>query len=441
MSCLVGTHWGNKIWNKALELCGRRNSLRFEEMSARCGRCAHVLPDETLSYCPKCGIPFSKVPPTSTFLTLADRAHELLLKRYRWRLIGSTSLVFVAFWALLGSIITLQSESLLTQLKPVRDLEVYVYEDPQYHALTDATKIASIGVAVQSVQEHFGISINNISIHYNETPPELADRFPNFWTDPRNSTLSFWESQIYPQLSMGWKELSTKSHTVLFTNIPILNDLGKRSATETSHLNSQGMISGLGHPALTVITSYRLLREEASLIERGLSVSEGERQQNLAKFMGEYVLAHELGHALLALPDYVEPTRMPTNMALRGPASVDGDVVFGEEKYANCLMHTDRGGGAQAWLSIQNRKPGSVEVDACPEYAPVIKAFHLRTQALGALQNGDREKAEALYTELLRIYAPQSQTWLHHQWEQESQLFMSFIRRWWEGFFVIESSL
>lgn len=419
-----------KFWNLWAK---RRSFAKLNELSARCGRCAHVLPDETLTYCPKCGIPFSKVPPTHSFHTLADRTHEILLKRYRWKLIGSTTLVFVSFWILLGSIVTLQNESLLSQLKPVRDLKIYIHEDPAYPALPYSTKLASFGIAVKSVQEHFGIQIQNISIFKNSSPPEVEDRLPHLWSHPQRSSLRFWESEVYPALRISWQDTATKPLNVVFTNIPIINDLGKQSAMETSHLNSLGLVSGLGHPALTVISSYRLLHEEDLLIKAS---SDLERENQMARFMGEYVFAHELGHALLALPDYVDLVPAPTHIALRGPASES------TPNYSHCLMHTDRGGGYAAWKAIQNRQPGSLSPQtSCPEYASVLSAFKLRSQALAALRAGEREKAEALYTELLRVYAPQSKTWLRHQWEQESHLFMSFIQRWWQGLFVIESSL
>jgi hypothetical protein len=415
-----------RIRDKVRENFVSRKDFSHDENSARCGRCAHLLPDETLTFCPRCGIPFSKVSPTTTYMTLAERSHVLQLQRYRFRLAFTTAVVFSAFWLLLASFSTLQTESLLSQLRPTRPIEIYMIDDPAYPTLDTQTQIESVAVAVQSVESHFGVHVSEVTIRRDSLPPVLQTSFPDLWQNQQRSSLSFWESQIFPRLTPKWDEVGSLPLPVLFTNIPIVNDLGRDASLETAHLNSFGLVSGLGHPSLSVVSSYRMLREEHMLFGRPKSDADNKRLQ--ARFMGEYVFAHELGHALLALPDYVDRARLPAQVALRGPASLDSD----EADYANCLMHTDPGGGYHAWNAIR-RRVAAPTGNACPDYQSVLTAFKLRAQAIAALQAGDRDRAAALYTQVLSVYDPPSKTWLRHQWEQENKLFLSLIQRWWSG--------
>jgi len=427
--------WATKISSLGARLWSSKQSHDISLESTRCGRCTHILPDETLSYCPRCGIPFSTVPPTNSFQTLAERSHELLLQKYRRRLVATTTFVFAAFWGVLAGISGLQTEAQLQALKPVRPIEIFFLEDPAYPSISNHTKLMSIAHAVQSFDDHFGIKLSEISIHQNKIPQGIRDRIPNFWNSAERSSLSYWEYKVYPNIQNSWETHATASLPVIFTNIPIMNDLGQRTQLETSHLNSKGLVSGLGHPSLTIISTYRLLREEEVLIGSNLNNPEL-RNENLARFMGEYVLAHELGHAFLALGDYVEKSHAPTMAAMRGPASVGDDV-----DYSRCLMHTDNGGGYKAWDALSQRPLGDSVESPCPEYSQVLSAFKLRVQAIEALKAGDRSTAKNLYQELMNVYQPSSNTWLHSQWENESRLFMSVFKRWWNGIFMVESTL
>ncbi|MEO5668801.1 MAG: hypothetical protein ABIR96_12135 [Bdellovibrionota bacterium] len=424
-----------KIREKLREVVLARRDFSRDEASARCGRCAHILPDETLTFCPRCGIPFSKVPPTGTYSTLADHAHVLLLKRYRLRLTLTTASVFAAFWLLLASFSFLQTESLLAKLKPVRALDVYLVEDPAYPHIDVQTQVESVAVAIQSFEAHFGIRIGEVSLHRDRLPPIITEKFPGLWSNPQRSSLSYWESKVFPNLNPEWDEVSSEPLPIVFTNIPIVNDLGGETSLETAHLNPWGLISGLGHPSLSIISTYRMLREEKRLFGKVIDANDSERRRLEARFMGEYVFAHELGHALLALPDFVQRNRISSQVGFRGPASVDSD----EPDYAKCLMHTDQGGGYHAWQAIRSRPIQSVYLNPCPEYQSVITAFKIRNQALQALRKGDHAKAETLYNQALQAYDPPAKTWLRSQWEQEDALFMSVIKRWWSGIFVIQS--
>ena len=424
-----------KIRDKVRGFALLRRDFSHEEHSARCGRCAHLLPDETLTFCPRCGIPFSKVPPTSSYSTLSERVHVLLLKRYRMRLILTTGFVFSAFWLLMASFSSLQTESLLTKLRAVRPLEVYLIEDPAYPRIDIQTQIESIAVAVQSFERHFGVRLDEVTIRRDRLPPLIQQKFPGLWTHPQRSSLSYWESKIFPALNPAWEDVSSVALPVVFTNIPIVNDLGRDPSLETAHLNPLGLVSGLGHPSLSIISSYRMLREEKVLFGKASAEAHPERRRLEARFLGEYVFAHELGHALLGLPDFVQRAQMPAQVQLRGPASVDSE----EPDYSRCLMHTDEGGGYRAWGAIVARSNHKSVSSPCPEYQAVLTAFKLRAQALEALSAGDRSQAEELYAELLKVYNPPAKTWLRTQWEQEHRLFMSLIKRWWSGFFMIQS--
>lgn len=360
-----------------------------------------------------------------------------MLKRYRMRLALTTSGVFSAFWLLLATVSTLQTESLLTKLEPVRPINVYLIEDPAYPSIDAQTQMESIAVALQSFEAHFGVRISKVNIQRDALPPIVKQKFPDLWSNPQRSSLAYWESRIFPKLVPHWEEVSSEPLPVLFTNIPIINDLGSDTGLETAHLNPWGLVSGLGHPSLSIISTYRMLREENILFGKAKSENDSSHKRLQARFMGEYVFAHELGHALLGLSDFVHHSRVPALAGMRGPASIDSD----NPDYARCLMHTDPGGGYQAWNAIRSSRVSTKgSSNPCPEYLSVLTAFKLRAQALEALNKGERDKAESLYTELLKVYNPPAKNWLRAQWEQEGQLFTSFIQRWWSGFFMIKSS-
>ncbi len=412
----------------------RNSSIHLE--STRCGRCTHILPDETLSYCPRCGVPFSTVPPTNSFETLAERSHQLLLAKYRRRLLATTTFVFMAFWGIVASISSLQTESQLQAMKTVRPIEVFFIEDPAYPSISKHAQLKSLADGIQAFEDHFGIQIDDVRIHHNKLPQNIRDRIPNFWASSERSSLSYWEYNVYPNIESKWESLASGSLPIIYTNIPIMNDLGKKTRLETAHLNSKGLISGLGHPNLTIVSTYRLLREEEVLIGSNLNDPDL-RNEKLARYMGEYVLAHELGHAFLALSDYVEDSQAPLIASMRGPASIGNQKI----NYGNCLMHTDHGGGYEAWEELSQRHLGDHVQTPCSEYSQVLSGFKLRSQAIEALKRGDRSKAENLYKELLNVYNPPSRTWLRGQWEKESLLFMSVFKRWWNGIFMVESTL
>ena len=317
-----------------------------------------------------------------------------MLKRYRMRLALTTSAVFSAFWLLLATVSTLHTESLLAKLKPVRPISVYLIEDPAYPSIDTQTQIESIAVAVQSFEAHFGVRISDVIIQRDKLPPIVQQKFPDLWSNPQRSSLAYWESHIFPKLVPEWDEVSSDPLAVIFTNIPIVNDLGNNTSLETAHLNPWGLVSGLGHPSLSIVSTYRMLREENVLFGKAKSANDVSHKRLQARFMGEYVFAHELGHALLGLSDFVQHSRMPALAGMRAPASVDSD----NPDYARCLMHTDPGGGYQAWNAIRSSGNSTqASSNPCPEYLSVLTAFKLRAQAIEALNKGERDSGRPLY--------------------------------------------
>ena len=71
--------------------------------TTRCGRCSEILPDETLTFCPVCGIPFSRVPPTNEFSLLVERRRLVkYLDRTGWPWDREISLLVDRLDAMLG---------------------------------------------------------------------------------------------------------------------------------------------------------------------------------------------------------------------------------------------------------------------------------------------------------------------------------------------------
>lgn len=406
--------------------------------STRCGRCAYVLPDETLSYCPRCGVPFSTTYPTNSFQTLAGHHHDKMIGRHRQRIIALSCFVFVGFWGLFAAAVNLQNHSKVLSLHPVRPITVHIVQSPDFPQLSSGTLIASVGVAQQAFKDHFGIAIEDIQIVHGKMPSSIEDQLPNFWEDEDRNTLAFWEKKVFAHINMSSYEYASSRLPIILTNIPIIKNPEARSQLETRHLNEEGLISGLGHPGLVLATSYRMRAEEIEL----LGPLQGQALENSrARFLGEYILAHELGHALLGLKDYVGPDEITDEVTIRSPAEeANTGSAF---PYHQCLMHTDRGGGYDAWKSLRARKLGKALPQICQEYVSLIQSFHTRAKALELYRRGEEEKAHDYYLRLNAEAANDvhnsSKNWLRYQWAQEEKLFLSFFNHWWNTIFMIES--
>src|SRR5690606_33174445 len=129
---------------------------------------------------------------------------------------------------------------------------------------------------------------------WGRVPPILRDFNSDFLFNDDGSSLSFWQDQVFSKLSRDWQDYSIEPLQVLITNIPIKNDLDDLNPTETAHLNPFGHVSGLGHPSLSVVSSYRIFAESNRLFSGDDPLS-----NQKARYLGEYLIAHELGHALL----------------------------------------------------------------------------------------------------------------------------------------------
>src|SRR5262249_15634359 len=159
---------------------------------------------------------------------------------------------------------------------------------------------------------------------------------------------------------------------LLITNFPIKNDHPDETQIQTEHLSKNQLISGLGHPTFSIISTYRIFKEQNELFPKA--------KKNLSelqsRYLGEYVVAHELGHALLGLPDYtVIENDLDTPPQLRSPASLGSDKPKSRVDYRECIMHSDFGGGFKAWEQLSSRRMDEKIASYCPEYMPTIEAF------------------------------------------------------------------
>ncbi len=390
----------------------------------RCGRCAHVLPDETLSFCPYCGIPFSKVPPTSSFELLAAERDRKRLQGFRRRLYGLTTLVLFGFCLLIFGVTELYYFERAEKLMGIRKVAVYFYDDPRYPTLTLYQKHQSLAVAAEAFQEHFGIRLSEIEVKHGALPPEFEKHWS--WKDEEHTRLSFWEKTFFPLQQRVWARDPSAPLPLFITNFPIRNDKPQETLIQTEHLSESQLVSGLGHPTFSVISSYRIFSEEKILFPK---VKAAELSESQTRYLGEYVIAHELGHALLGLPDYtvIDAEHSPL---FRGPASVGGREAI---NYRECLMHSDFGGGFKAWNALASRKMDEKISGFCPEYIPTIEAFLIRMRAIEKLKSGERVEAETLHREALEKIRLTPEIWLAGLWTQEHVLFLAPWKRWWSN--------
>jgi hypothetical protein len=136
-------------------------------------------------------------------------------------------------------------------------------------------------------------------------------------------------------------------------------------------------------------------------------------QQEKAQQLGEFFIAHEVGHALLGLNDTVLP-----KMQGRSPANAT---------FSECLMHSDEGGSFMAWEIIRKWPLG--KPSQCYEYNEVIRAFELRTQAIFQMKNGKQAEADLLYEEAIQVAKSSAQSWVWKVWEKEYKSLHSVVRR------------
>jgi hypothetical protein len=401
----------------------------------RCGRCAHVLPDETLSFCPYCGIPFSRVPPTNSFELLASHREKLRLLVFRRKLFITTASLIVGLLMLCFGTTELYFLNQVEKLTAMRKIHFYFFDDTRYPSLTLYQKHEAIAIATESFQEHFGLALNQFVVTHDELPPELKDGWS--WVNENHTQLSYWEKTFFPEQQKRWARDPYGELPVFITNFPIRADHPKESSIQTEHLSKNLLISGLGHPTFSLISTFRIF-EEAKILFPNAKSSLAALQ---ARYLGEYVIAHEMGHALLGLPDYTVLERdSGKSSTLRSPASVDLRAMPNEIDYSECIMHSDTGGGFKAWKELSARKMDEPLKNYCPEYVATIEAFMLRARAIELLKLDHRSEAEALHEQAIKKIGETTELWLAGLWKKEHPLFMNSLERWWVTFFSLSGS-
>ena len=381
--------------------------MRFrakEPQSVFCGRCAHPLPDETQSFCGTCGAPFSIYPPTSDFILIIEHRLAIINKNIQIKkslTILSWLALCVVFFLAASSIF---KENKLQKLSSEREIEFYIANFEGYPTVPEHINRESILVSLQSFEDHFGIKIKKWRFNQDQIPEEV---FPlvNSVGATQLEDLSIWQSFYRKQLLPRWKLNPYQPLKVLITNMPLKAPEFMRM--ETRHLSESRLVGGFANPAFVIISSYRMLTE---IKENNPSLQ--------SKYLGEFLIAHELGHALLGLPDYVTPPSLQ-EFGARGIAS--------EYKlnFSNCLMHTDQGGGLQAWKALRER---SLRADAkCSAYHNILQAHKLRREALEwAHRRNFKEATKQMDLALSFLPTESSLAWIKELWTQERKELAGF---------------
>lgn len=394
----------------------------------RCGRCSDILPDETMTYCPACGVPFSQVPATTQFVSFREYASTI---QRRKSIVRNIVFSFTGVGALIFSFALAtewRRQELVSNANPqLRPIVLHFAEFPHAPQISPVVRRTSIGIAVQSFQDHFGLELTDVRIKENSLPEQLkqiVEEGLNLGVTQGLSLdqlpitqLSFWEKKIFPELTRGWKRDANSSLDVWITNLPVIADADHGTHIETRHLGAHKLISGLGHPALVIVSTARMDGPEA--VALGLRSDEEK-----ARFLGEFIIAHELGHALLGLADTVVESDFYRNkkQLVRAPA-------FIPEHAPDCLMTTDQGGGQLAWSKIRNRPLG--QRAQCSLYESTSRAFQLRAQAVKMLTLGHDATARKLHKEAIdELSKSPSGTWLLKTWNSEHAIFYPWLTRW-----------
>lgn len=376
--------------------------------SARCGRCAEILPDETLTYCLSCGVPFSKVPPTTSYTRFDERGFQFTGLKQRFRQYGLAIATFCAIFAFYGLVDAYRAGQVALLLKADRPLIFHVYNSEKYPKLDRKTARESVSIGLQAFEDHFGLELTQFDFSEEKLPEDLA----TIWKVAPPTQYTSWEKQIFPTFQKIWINQPSGPLHVILTNIPILADDDK-SSLETRHLSDSKLISGLAHPGLVVVSSFRMLTTDPEYIASRFDVP---RPGDKSRLMGEYLIAHELGHALLGLPDYIIE-----ESGLRGPASAAVDP-------GECLMHTDAHGGFGAWEQLKKRKLGTPA--PCVAYENVLQAFRLRRGAILALHAGNIVEARKQHKQAIDLARQELAPWVSANWISEHDAFLSFSERW-----------
>ncbi len=369
-----------------------------EPQSVFCGRCAHSLPDETQSFCGTCGAPFSVYPPTNDFILIIEHQLHVIDRKIKQKKI----LTFLAWFSTCAlfflSAHLIFKENKLQKISSEREVEFYVGNFEGYPTVPEYINRESVLVSLQSFEDHFGIKIKKWRFIQDQIPDEIIPLI-NSVESKNLESLSVWQSFYKKQLIPRWRLNPYQPLKIFITNMPL--KAPDFMNMETRHLSASRLVGGFASPSFVIVSSYRMLTE---IKENNPSLQ--------ARYLGEFLIAHELGHALLGLPDYVS-TPETIEYGARGIAS--------EYKisYSKCLMHTDQGGGLQAWKALQDR-PLRAEAK-CPAYRDVLQAHKLRQEAI-QLAHQKNFKEAMRQMDLAISFLPEdkaSLVWIKELWKQE----------------------
>jgi hypothetical protein len=335
-----------------------------------CGRCAHPLPDETQSFCSTCGAPFSIYPPTTDFALIIEHQLEVVEKKHRQK-----QFLAIASWVTLCLTLFFTASSLFKQNKvdrisAERKVEFYVANIQGYPPISTTVVRDSLNVALQSFEDHFGFRIKEWSLTDEKIPADVEAFMQRQPTDSL-SDLSVWQQLYRGQLMPDWREHPYQPLRVFITNMPI--KAPELLRVETRHLSPSRLVGGFACPAFVIVSSYRLFTEIKET-----------NPKDQSRYMGEYLIAHELGHALLGFPDTVAAPQLTDGNA-RGLASAKDSTL------SSCLMDTDQGGGMEAWHALKSRTLG--QSAQCYSYQALLRAHDLRRTAINLAKDGKFDEA------------------------------------------------
>jgi hypothetical protein len=374
----------------------------------RCGRCAGILPDETLTFCPHCGNLFSNVPPTTAYSDLKLKQHQREKHREYFRFSLGFAGVFALGVVLYVSVFNFYRSQILEHIELDRKVVVYLDNQEKFPSYPMSVLRESVAIGIQAYSDHFDFPITHWQVVEGAQPDELQKVFKTDSGDDWQS-LGFWKSFFDSDLMRQWKTEPYADLKVYMSNFPIWLRGPESKKVETKHLSESGLVSGLGHPGLVLLSTYRAMTE--------WKISEA---HEASRFIGEYVFAHEMGHALLGFLDYVVPTK---DYSMRGPASSEAARLSASlpgSSFGECLMHTDQGGGLKAWSQLRTRLLG--QASRCDAYQSILEAHGLRREAVKMAREGDYKGAIINYQGAIEKIKGRVSPWLEYQWKHELEL-------------------
>lgn len=363
-----------------------------------CGRCAHPLPDETQSFCSTCGAPFSNYPPTIDFALIVEHQLEIIEKKHRQKhfvVLGAwVSLCLTLFF----TVSTLFKQNKVDRIVAERKVEFYLANIEGYPSVSPAVARDAVVTALQGYEDHFGFRIREWTFTEERIPSDI-EAFMQTLPKDKLDDLASWQQLYRNKLMPDWYQNPYQPLRILITNFPMRAPDFLRM--ETRHLSSSRLVGGFANPAFVIISSYRMLTEIKEASPRDQS-----------RYLGEFLISHELGHALLGLPDFVAPPEFQ-EFSARGLASVTTQSPF-----SKCIMHTDEGGGLKAWEALKARPLGSPT--SCYSYQELLRAHQLRKDAVDLAKESRFDEAiKKMDLALNLLPADRSLVWLKELWGTE----------------------